>query len=771
MKTRPLAGLTALAAAALLTAAPAARAQPLIEHVPEDALVYLGWAGLNEQTPGYAASSLKAVLDDTQYDRVVMDLVFKMIEQEQGDERAAEVKAIINDLYPIAFGSRVAAYLQVDPDADFEATPDGFPGRAVVIFDAGDQKATLKEYLDKIDEQEVKVFEAGNLVALVAGDHEGFDLAARPAKTLADDAGFKAIAAGIVEQPVLQMYADLPDLVAVIDKAIASDDDEEMKAPYEKVVTTLKLRDLKPYAYAGGFDGKDWVEGMVIGFAGQGDHPIAKLLGAETGIGEAELKLVSRNATWARIGTFDADRGIATVRSIADGIKPGAGEELDAAFAEGKQALGVDLRAGLLAPLGEHWVLYSDPAFGTVANAYPGFVLINPLDDAPAFNEGLHALKTAISEQMEMQEAPFKVQELEVGGLTLDTVPIPMASPTWVVTDGRFVFGLAPNAVTSAVETAQGGQDAGPTLLANPAFQAAIERVGGIDREGLAMVMFADVPKSAMTMYQGYNMLMGFAQMGMAEKGGMDVDLKPLLPPLGKLLPHLRPAASVAWVDEDGYHLKSVMPFPGALLLSPDAPFSLLTAQAQAMPLTAGVMLPALGKARSTARQTQGVANARQLAMGLAVHAAEDNDQLPKSLGVLLARNYVTPEAFLAPGGEEEVEVPQLAGLTAEAADKWVAEHSAYVYLLEGKGGESNFDAEQILLVTKPAHAQNGRVAVAYADGHVETLPVEDASAAVKKQTGKTLEQFANPAAEDTGDAADEAAAAAEAEAALAELD
>ena len=65
--SRPRRLAAALAALTLLLA-PAARpasAQPMIEHVPADAVLYMGWSGTDALGPAYTTSRLKAVLDAT----------------------------------------------------------------------------------------------------------------------------------------------------------------------------------------------------------------------------------------------------------------------------------------------------------------------------------------------------------------------------------------------------------------------------------------------------------------------------------------------------------------------------------------------------------------------------------------------------------------------------------------------------------------------------------------------------------------------------------
>src|SRR5690242_6893414 len=68
-----------------------ASAQPLVDKVPADALVYLGWAG-SEQMPGYEGSHLKAVLDGSDAPKLFTESLPMLVEKLQASDRAAAEK-------------------------------------------------------------------------------------------------------------------------------------------------------------------------------------------------------------------------------------------------------------------------------------------------------------------------------------------------------------------------------------------------------------------------------------------------------------------------------------------------------------------------------------------------------------------------------------------------------------------------------------------------------------------------------------------------------
>lgn len=67
---------------AVLIAPLMAAAQPLAEHVPADAMIYIGWRGAADLGPGYPQSNLKAVMDDSSFpdfiDRFLPEVIDKV---------------------------------------------------------------------------------------------------------------------------------------------------------------------------------------------------------------------------------------------------------------------------------------------------------------------------------------------------------------------------------------------------------------------------------------------------------------------------------------------------------------------------------------------------------------------------------------------------------------------------------------------------------------------------------------------------------------------
>jgi hypothetical protein len=72
-----------------LVVAGSAKAQPLADRVPGDALIYIGWSGSDSMGPGYAGSHLEAVLKDSKLSELVNEALPRLFKQIAAKEPGA----------------------------------------------------------------------------------------------------------------------------------------------------------------------------------------------------------------------------------------------------------------------------------------------------------------------------------------------------------------------------------------------------------------------------------------------------------------------------------------------------------------------------------------------------------------------------------------------------------------------------------------------------------------------------------------------------------
>ena len=251
----------------------------------------------------------------------------------------------------------------------------------------------------------------------------------------------------------------------------------------------------------------------------------------------------------------------------------------------------------------------------------------------------------------------------------------------------------------------------------SPQWKQVMAKLG--DRPSQAVV-FADLAQTAPVMLQSITNVAQMAQM-QAPRG---VNIMKLIPNIATLMPHLGPVGQVGWSYDSGVHVCSLIPFPFSATLSPVGG----TMSPAFVGIAIGVALPAVARARVVARTTLSQNNLRQI--GLAVHIWSDmqgGGQLPPDLNTLVKAKLLPPRTLINPRLGEPAPAPE--GLTDQQVDTWVADHSGYVYIGGGKTftqmrqGQANTPMAYERFSPELGDTMN----VLFADGHVETMPLEQA--------------------------------------------
>lgn len=139
-----------------------------------------------------------------------------------------------------------------------------------------------------------------------------------------------------------------------------------------------------------------------------------------------------------------------------------------------------------------------------------------------------------------------------------------------------------------------------------------------------------------------------------------------------------------------------------------------MSVQAAAAPMgvMAGILMPAMARARTQARATVDLANLRNLSLGLIMYADDNDGVFPKDLAELWEMGYMDmPKVFVSRTGQTP---------TPQSAQQVRDGQCDYLYLVPGvKLADLRHSHAAPILCTKPGIMPKG-VGVAYADGHVE---------------------------------------------------
>lgn len=395
--------------------------------------------------------------------------------------------------------------------------------------------------------------------------------------------------------------------------------------------------------------------------------------------------------------------------AILDAAGAQAGED---PLAELNRILGVDVREDLLAHLGSKVMIYQ--AESTGGGGLMSTVGIIELDDAEAFAASHTRLVQSINrEGMDRARGYLRVREWTIGNAdavtayTLATpgLPIPVEI-SWAIVDGLLVKTVSRHGLEAAVGRVRSARGNNGSILDNPAFsRAVLER---LPRGGAATVSFVDAPLLARKGYGLTSALMTMIANGVRSPNAPDRVEGSLMPAFGPFVAGIEPSATIGWWDGDDFRSHAVMDASFVVNMASTLG-SVADLQGLAIPmLGAGVMLPAIGKARMTAQQLKSSTQVRAMVQGMNVYAvASPGERAPESIELMLEQGFLTPELLESPYGPAPDGGPSIAAMV-------------------GQGKTFTVNSTEIFAIDRAMMFQGlGVTNVGFADEHVELLTYE----------------------------------------------
>jgi len=315
--------------------------------------------------------------------------------------------------------------------------------------------------------------------------------------------------------------------------------------------------------------------------------------------------------------------------------EPGAKEEMDkSAFqvlAKANQAVGFDIRKDLIGSLGDEFAVFA-----------PNFTAVVKMKDAEKFKTCVNKLLATMAQEMakdrDFAGAVLKLNTMPYQGKTItyvDGMRAPLFfQPCYILQGDYAVFALSPMALKDYLQTMTRGE----TLADQADFQTVRRRMGA-DASGL---YYADSKPLLLSVYEIMPWLLGSAKMVPPEFAAMVPD-SAKLPPSSLIARHLFGSTAAFRPLPDGLLAESYSPL--GLPLPPEIRQGGLATTA----ILAGMLLPALTKARTEARSVQSMNNLRQIGMAAMMYATENDGRFPTSLQVLSKKYIEHPKIFLHP--------------------------------------------------------------------------------------------------------------------------
>ncbi len=735
---RPLVALLAL----LLTLP--TLAQPLIEQVPAEAALYVGWRGANDMGPAYEGSNLQGVLEQTgllQALPQLIDALQSLNEEGQMPPEVAELISTGGTLWSSMWQNGGAMYM-LPPQADGPPIP-----RLAILWNKGADEAKLREALSHLveminDAEQVPAFmgDAGKAVFLSIG----FEAPGVVASALKDADRFKQAAQQVQADGSLVIYVDVQEWIGQVDK-VAEMMKEQAKEfdqpadPFAELWPTLRdasgLSGVKRLMLSSGIKDKNWHTRIFL------DAPaprtgILSLIDNKP-IDSSNLKHVPKSATLLQVFTIEPARVLDVTRDLLGTVDKNIVDQMDAGLKEASETVGVDLERELINGMGPVWSVYIDPMIA--GNGFASLVFVNELRNPKSVEEALSKLSAAANDALDesLEEAPMKIRLLteQVKGTKVTHLGIPYVAPAWMVHNGRLYVSFFPQALELAIDHSGKEED---SILANPAFQKTIAQFKVKSYTGLS---FTDLPETAADGY-GMNLLIMQTLAGSTEMfSGKASGLR--MPPVGKLMPFIEPAGSVTTVDDAGLHMHAIEPFPGSAMMGPTKGFE--STLIVSGPLAVAILLPAMGSAREAAMHAQTASNGRQLCVAAFSYSADHNNKLPDDIALFYAAGYLDDTSvYFSPRSLRAQEPPfNFNDWDQARQNKFIRENSSFVLVPGLNLDQAQNPSETILLFQRPDDTNNGKFVVAYLDGSAETLSgTEILNRQLKAQTGKSIAEL-----------------------------
>lgn len=723
-------------------------AQTLIDRVPSDAVLYAAWRGTNDLGPDYQGSNLEGMLQQVGLLQLIPEAI-QLIQQLENQGEIAE-----NEAQMIAMAATILTSTWAEGGAMYilPPAPQGPPiPRLCILWNQAKEQDALRQAINTaatILQQQLPAF-AGDLDG-VPFLSIGFNPDGMTFKSLSADPHFKATTQQIQADAALMVYADAKQWIKEIDQFVktmqqqAEQHGGPMPDPVQfwpTVRDAVGLGGLESIALSAGLKDKNWHTQLFIGAPAPRRGALALL--DNKPIAPINLQHIPKSATYLQAFSMQPSRVLDVTKDIAGKIDPHAIESINAILKEANDEVGFDLEKDLIDGLGPLWSAYIDPMIA--GNGFASMVLVNELKDSNAVHQAMLKLSSKANELFaEEDDVKIRFMTRKIQGVAVTYLGIPFVAPAWAIHNNRLYVALYPQALEMAIEHSGKRRD---SILANKAFQDAMARFADNPaKQANALnhlkhatgISFANLPETAT---DGYGTTMALMQLLSGAGEMMTGEPSAVrMPPVGKLLPYLEVSGSATRVTDQGLHIHSVEPFPGATLLS--ASKGMTTGAGMTTPMTIAILLPALGAARTEAQAMQAHSQARLLSMAHFAYAADHKDAYPGDIAQLNA--YLDDaDLLISPRSTRSYTLPENFNTLPEAKqNKLMRTHSSFVIVPLGQMNEVEAPSDTIMFFERPDDTSDTELIVAMADGSVRRMTEQNLAQSLEQQGSQTIKQL-----------------------------
>lgn len=315
-----------------------------------------------------------------------------------------------------------------------------------------------------------------------------------------------------------------------------------------------------------------------------------------------------------------------------------------------REQTGLDLKRGVLENIGPRVIMYQSETTG--GGGALSTVLIADLADEQAFVETHSAAKAMLNAlAAENAEGYVGITEWEHArgtAFTLSTpgIPVPLEI-SWSVHDGRFVLAGSPIGLITAIEQID---NPASSVVQNPRFRDSAGEL--MNPKGVSTLMYSDSEFFARRGYGMLNLALSGLRNGIRSRDGSR-DPGVLMPTFTEFVRDIEPFGSVSYVDGDDYFTiargdRSILVHSAGVLSNMGGGQGSLAAVGG---LGAGLFLPAVARAESSAKQIKSATQVRALVQAAIIFSNDADDQFPGSVEVLVDELFIDQDLLESPYG------------------------------------------------------------------------------------------------------------------------
>ncbi|MEO1584733.1 MAG: hypothetical protein AAFR96_09205 [Planctomycetota bacterium] len=412
-----------------------------------------------------------------------------------------------------------------------------------------------------------------------------------------------------------------------------------------------------------------------------------------------DLQAVPADATAVVGASFEP----AWIADIINAISEQTGRDL---LAQVRDGFGIDLEEGLLNNVGPRWMYYLSDSTG--GGGVLSLVLIAEVRDEEAFlRTQAAAMVHANQFGSALARGYARTREWTLGDRTVWSavfpgLPVPI-EPTWTIADGKLIAALTPIGLSGAV----GQLESDTSVTDNAAFRRALGDRWPADP--VAQFAFTDTARFARKGYGGASLAASALSNAARQPFNMNAEPGMVMPSFAALTDGIVPAGvTVSWSGDD-LVLRGTADASALVQIAATLGQSSGWQSYYSPAMGLGVLLPALGKARESARQMQSSVQLRGIITAAIVYET-DNPGKPITIDALIDRGAITRDLLSSPTGSAWDGGPDI------------------VFRNSADGSEiGSFDATLIIAMDRAMYV-NGEdvVNIGFADAHVEAVSYWD---------------------------------------------